>query len=600
MGTCPRLGRAIAALGIDAAAVPRALEAPGPFGVPAIDLEAAIAWLAARGAERPAAVEAALTAAGPATDGLTVRLRAETLRALAPVDAAAAARIAQAVPERGPFEDVLRLGALARLSALAAARTAEADHAVMWAAPLLAAPRPVARLAALRLAEIGVTEGPVGRRARAVLEDGLVDALQAAHGLGASGELAAALEPGFADLALPGIGDRAAAAAGRIVDLVAMLGGLAAHREGLAGRLQALARHAPAFVGPGYVAAYLASLGTTDPGPYLPEVRDHLVRAAADRDPRVRALAVDALGGHLRAAPALVDVVVGSLTDAEPAVRAAAALALAEAGAASDAAAGELADLVRLGSLEEALAAARALVRCGRPIPAHAVAERDDSVLRAAVALIERPSDETAFGALLDARAEADTSDEEVLDERVRPRDLLVGALRGLSVERAAVWLARFADGEAAAAGEVWFHALDGVTAPSVLVEAGAPLVEAIAGHDEELAALAALVAARLAPHDARLEDLILGRTTAPVSLIALGSLARLAGDTAEVLLAIADEPGGEHGALAIEAIGRCGLAPDRARAIGGALVGHVRDGDPLAEVAHGALLELVERGALT
>lgn len=604
----PQLARVVAALGGGATALPRALASPGPFGVAVLDLEAAIAWLAARAAEWPAAIEPALAAAGPPSDGLTVRLRAEILRALARIDAAAAARIARAVPERGPAEDVLRLGALARLSALAAAGAAEADHAVLWTAPLLAAPRPVARLAALRLAEIGVTAGTLARRARAVLEDGLAVALQGAHELGASGQLAAVLEPELAELTLPGMAERAAAATGRIVDLVGVLGGLAAHREGLSARLQALAPHAPAFAGPAYVTAYLAALGTCDRGPYLREVHHHLTRAAADGDARVRALAVDALGGQLRTEPALVDVVVASLTDAAPAVRTAAALALGELGAASDAAVDELVDLVRLGELEEALAAVRALVRCGRPVPEHALAQREEPVLRAAAALLAQPGDEDAFAGLLDARAEAgaaDAADEEALDERVRPRDLLVAALRGWPVERAAAWLARFAAGEAPAAGEVWFHALDGVSAPPALIEAGAALVDAIAGDggddadDDDGAALAALIAARLMPDHPRLEDLILDHIAAPASLIALGSLARLRDATADRLLAIGDAPDAEHGALALEALGRCALSPDRARAIAAALAGHVRDDDPLAEAAHGAMLALIAGGTL-
>lgn len=585
-----RCSRLLAALGIDAGTLPSELFVPAPFAQTVLDLDPLVRWLGERCAERP---ECALQSTPP-FNLLRLRVRDEVLRALAREGAAAAARHVAGLPDHGPLEATLHLGALAGMSARVAAGAPQADAAVRACAPLLLAPRPVARTAALRLGELGITEGPLGRRARAVLEGALSTALEAAHDLGASGQLAAQVGRDVAELMLPGMSDRVAAATGRIVDLVAVLGGLAAHRRGLTQRLSALAPQAPLFAAPLYVVAYLTALGAADRGPYLGEVHERLLRAAADTDPRVRALAVGALRDP--------DALIGALTDADETVRTAAALALAEVGAVPDAAARELEDMIELGGIAAALAATRALARGGRAVPERLVLEIDEPLVQASARALAAPRGEDAtFTALVEAYAQCEPEELSDLDERLQPMAILVEALHAMPVARAAGWLRRFAGGEALpTVGEVFYQALeDCELVPRALAEAGAPLVEVLAHGPEDRAGLVALVAARVLPAEPRLEALIVERTGTPVSLIALAALDHLSEETSEHLLALAEEPGDDHAALAVVALGRCDLGAEQARTVTTALAAHVRDDDPLCEPAYAALLELVDRGVL-
>lgn len=605
MQLSPRLAHVFAALGVDAEGVPHEVWTPAPFGQRVPEPAALVRWLAQRLAETPEGLMARVDRLGSPFGAFTTQLRDEALRTRAKLDAADAARIARAVASTGPLEATLGLGALARMSALVAAHAEDAASAVRACAPLLDGPRPVARIAALRLGEVGVTEGAHGRRARAVLEEALSNALAAAHDLGASGQLAMQLDPSLAELALPGMTDRVAAVSGRVVDLVAVLGALAAHREGLTARLSALAPQAPPFTGPLYVIAYLAALGAADDGPYLDEVRERLERAARDREPVVRALALEALGGHARAVPAFVDLLVSALSDGEETARIAAALALGEAEIVPDSATHWLELMIDTGDAEERLTATRALVRGGRSVPAGLIAKIRDPLVAASVRLLAAsPADaaghEDAFSALAEVHTMGDPDASAALDARVQPIAILVDALRGMPVARSAGWLARFAAGELAPVGNVFYQALDGCElVPPELLEAGRPLLAAIADGDEERAALAALVAARLYPAEPGLESLILERTSSPISWLALASLERLGEDTSEHLLAAVDNPEEAQTSLAIEALARCELGAAQAATVAAALVPHIRDDDPLSEAAHAALIELVERGVL-
>jgi hypothetical protein len=585
--------RLLAALGLDAAALPAGVLVPAPFGQRALDLAA----VGRAAPDRAPPGELAPT---------SVQVRDAMLRALAARDPAAAARHAAAVTRTGPLEDTLRLGALARMSALAAARAPEADDAIGAVAPLLEGPRPVARHAALSLGELGLDEGPLGRRARAVLEAALGLALDGAQALGSSADLANVLGE-LAELLMPGATERAGAAAARIFDLVAVLGTLAAHREGLAERLSSLAPALPPFVAPGYVVALITALGAAHPGPYLREAHAQLERAASDRDDRVRALAVEAIGRPARDVPALAEILADALTDAAPEVRTAAAFAYAELGAVPEAGVKELIDLIELESPDEALAAARALGRCGREVPARVLEAIDDPLHRATARLLAispgagaAGEAEAAFGALLAAYAEADLDEVPGVDARLEPMPVLAERLRAMPLARSATWLRRYVAGESEAAGEALYQALeDCEVVPRELADAGAPLVDALARAGEERAPLAALVASRLLPGDARLEALILEHTPLPVTLAALAGLERLGEGTGDDLLTIAGQPGEPHADLALAALARCAAGPALAARIAEALAAHVTEDDELAEAAHDALVELIERGVL-
>ena len=282
--------------------------------------------------------------------------------------------------------------------------------------------------------------------------------------------------------------------------------------------------------------------------------------------------------------------------------RTAAAFALGELRQVPDTAAKELEDRIEIGDAEEALASARALTRAGRVIPERVLAAIDDPVVQAAARTLAS-NDDATFARLLDAYAASDPEDFAGVDARVQPMTILVDTLGGMPIERSAAWLARFAAGEVSAAGgEVFFHALDGVAAiPHELAEAGRPLLELLEHGDAESSAMVAMVAARLYPTDARLETLIFERTESPVTLVALAALDRLGEDTSEVLLAVLDDPtASEHAELALGALARCSLGSEQAQVVVTALAGHVRDDDPLADSAHAALVELVERGVIT
>ncbi len=614
-----RLAHVFAALGVDADGVPHEVWTPAPFGQRVPEPEALVRWLAQCVGERPEVLAggaggaapgggdcvARVERAGSPFGAFTTQLRDETLRARAKVDAADAARLARAIGSTGPLEATLGLGTLARMSALVAAHADDAAAAVRDCAPLLAGPRPVARIAALRLGGVGLLEGSHGRRARAVLEDALSSAIASAHELGASGQLAMQLDPSLAELALPGMTDRVAAASGRIVDLVGVLGALAAHREGVTARLSELAPQAPPFTGPLYVIAYLTALGAADDGPYLDEVRERLERAARDREPVVRALALEALGGHARAVPGFVDLLVSALSDGDETARIAAALALGEAEIVPDAATHWLELMIDAGDAEEQLTATRTLVRGGRPVPAGLISKIRDPLVQASARLLAAsPADhvghEDAFGALAEVHTMGDPEASAALDARVQPITILVEALRGMPIGRSAGWLARFAAGELAPVGNVFYQALDGCEVlPRELLDAGRPLLAAIAEGDDERAALAAFVAARLYPAEPGLESLILERTSSPISWLALASLERVGEDTSEHLLAAVDNPEEVQTSLAIEALARCDLGTEQAATVAAALVPHIRDDDPLSEAAHAALMELVERGVL-
>lgn len=133
-----------------------------------------------------------------------------------------------------------------------------------------------------------------------------------------------------------------------------------------------------------------------------------------------------------------------------------------------------------------------------------------------------------------------------------------------------------------------------------MLAEAGRPLLERLERGEPESAALTAMVAARLYPTNPRLEALIFECTEGPAALVALAALDQLGEDTSEVLLAVLDDPGEqEHAELALAALARCSLGSAQAEVVVTALTGHIRDDDPLAETAHAALVELVDRGAI-
>lgn len=553
--------RLLAAIGVEPSSLPRELSRPAPFQQRAIELDEVVRWLAR---ERP------VLALPERFDPLLARVREESLR-IAPSVEVARAEV------RAPLESTLHLGALTRMAALVAARAPEADDAMIEIASLIAEARPIARTAVLRLAEIGTTEGPLGRRARALLEDALSAAIAHAHELGE---------------------DHAAAATGRVIDLVGALGAVAAHREGLAQRLSELAPTAPPFVGPFYVVAYLAALGAAHHGPYLGEVHERLRRAANDGEPQIRALAIEASGGH----PALADEIDRALHDPSELVRTACALAIAERGTASDAATKELVDMVELGEPEESLAAARALVTAGRPIPDDIVDELDDPLVRAAVRALAQPDDER-FAVLAAAYGESDPDDHEAMDPRVRPLSILVATLQSMSPSRAAQHLAKFANGDpdADAIGEAFYHALDDCeVVPDELVAAGRPLLAMLDDLDEhERVPLAALVASRLSPADPALESLVLARLEPPVSLIALSELDAISAAGVQTALEVLEQPDGEEdlAALAISALARCGAG--EAAAVTAVLASRIDDGDPLAEPAHAALLELVARGVV-
>ena len=78
-----------------------------------------------------------------------------------------------------------------------------------------------------------------------------------------------------------------------------------------------------------------------------------------------------------------------------------------------------------------------------------------------------------------------------------------------------------------------------------------------------------------------------------------LAALERLSEELSGPLLAIAEDAAEDSGALALAALGRCDLGADQARVVAAALAAHITDEDPLAESAHAALIELVERGVL-
>lgn len=579
------LERLLLALGVDAYRFPEDILVTAPFGEMAPDPDGLVRWLGVRCAEHADFTLAAL--AEHRIDPLGGRVLAETLRAIAKVDAPQAIEYANALSFEGPLEDTLHLGAMARVSALIAAGAEESDAELQAIAPLLSKARPVARHVAVWLGELGLGEGPPARRARAILEEALTNAVQASK-----------------EIAEDDAAIAQTTAAGRVIDLVAVLGTLAAHREGLTQRLSALAPESPTFVSPIYVVAYLTALGSAHRGPYLREVHHRLERAAADSLPQVRALAVEALGEPATTNPTLAAVVVESLTDADESVRTAAALAVAQIGETTDAAARELEDMIELGGNDAVLAAARAMGKCGREVPEHLLEEIDDPLVRAtARVLAEAPGgDDRAFAALLEAYAETEDDDETVLDPRLQPEAVLVEALQTMSSADAARWMRRFANGERVdALGRVFYLALqdtDGV--PREILEAGMPMLAMLARGEHARVPLATLVAARLWPDDVRLEGIIRDRAEPPISLLALGSLASLSEDVAAELLATAEQAHEEHGALALLAIGRCRLEPEMAEVVAGALVARLTDEDPLAEAAHAALLELVARGMIS
>ncbi len=587
-----RLERLLQALGADAYRIPEEILVPAPFGEVTPDLERLVGWLGSRCADH--ADHTMVGLAEHRFDPLASRVLVETLRALARRDAASAIEYATALSEDGPVEAILHLGALGRVAALVAVGADEADDELLAIGAQLQAARPIARTVALWLGEIGLVAGPLGRRARALLEGALSAAVQAAWELEPPGHLpdpSAAGQPG-------------AAVTGRIVDLVAVLGALAAHREGLTQRLSALASELPPFVAPLYVVAYLAALGAAAPGPYLREVHERLARAAADRSPRVRALAVEALGTGARTNAALAAVLIESLTDADPTVRVAAALAIADAGVVTDEAARELEDLVELGGDEEALAATRALAMTGRPVPDHRIAQLDDPLVRATARVLARPpgGDGRAFAALLETYASASSDETSDADPRLQPQAVLVAALKDMQAAEAARWLRRFVLGEHDdALGQVFWLALDDADrVPGELLEAGEPLLGMLARGEVPRGSLAALVAARLWPDDPRLEAIILEWTEAPVSMLGLAALEHLGEHLGEALLAIAEEPGDDNAALALAALARCDLGAAIAKVVVAALVAHINDEDSLAEAAYGALVELVERGVVS
>lgn len=553
--------RLVEALGVDPSTLPRELFRPAPFEQTALELDAVVRWLAR---ERP------LRTLPTRFDPLLARVREESLRAAPDVDEAR-------VQIQAPLEATLHLGALTRMAALVAARAPEADDALIEIAPLIAEARPIARTAVLRLAEIGTTEGALGRRARALLEDALHAAIAHAHELGE---------------------EHAAATTGRMIDLVGALGALAAHREGLTQRLSELAPQAPPFAGPFFVVAYLAALGAADRGPYLDEIQARLRRAANDGEPSIRALALEACSGH----PALADEIESALHDPSAQVRTACALAIAELGTASDAAAKELVDMVELGDPEESIAAARALRKIGRSVPAEVVDELDDPLVQATIRALAEPDDER-FTALAHAYGESDPDDYEAVDPRVRPLSILVETLQSMSPVRAARHVARFAAGEPDTdpIGEALYHALEACeTVPDELLAAGAPLFDVLGDHEEhERVPLAALIASRLYPGDPRVEPLVLARLEPPVSLIALSELDAITATGVRAALDVLEQPDGEDdlAALAISALARCGAA--EAPAIASLLVDRIDDGDPTSEPAHAALLEMVARGVV-
>ena len=599
MQLAPALARLLDALGVALDAVPGEVAIAGPFGQAVPDFDALARWLGDRGAE--------LAARGldlpPGFDPRVLRIRDEVLRGLARTDAAAAARVAASVGDLGPREATLHLGALSRMSALAAAGATAADDAMLAAGRALRAPRPAARLAAIRIAELGTREGPLGRRARALLEDALLAAVQDAAELGPSGQLAAQLDGTLAELVAPGMRDRVDAATGRIVDLVALLGGLAAHREGLTARLSALAPSVPAFAAAQYVAAFLSGLGDADRGPYLREVHARLLDAADDAVPRVRAFAIAAMRDRARGTPAFRAAIEHALLDEDAEVRGEAAHAVTDAGQISDAAARELEDLIELDDAGTALAAARALARSGRAVAEAVLAKLRDPLVQAAARVVAAPAaGDAELAALVAAYASSDGDALAAADPDVQPLNILVQALRGMPAQRAAAWLGRFANGDPAlaGAGEMFYLALEDVDpVPRELRDAGAPLLDVLVGGPADRVDFAALLGARLWPDDPRLEQLVVERTAMPVSLIALSQIAP--GErTASDLLAIAEDDDAELAALAIDALGQCRLGPALAGAVADTLAGHIRDDDPLAEPAHDALLELAQRGVIT
>lgn len=593
------VARLLDALGVAVDAVPDDVAIAGPFGQAVPDFGALACWLGDHCATR---AERALRLS-PGFDPRVLRIRDEVLRGLARTDAATAAQLAASVSDRGPLEATLHLGALSRMSALAAAGAPDADAAVLDAGAVLRAPRPVARLAAVRIAELGTREGPLGRRARAVLEEALLAAVQDAIDLGASGPLAAQLDGTLAELVAPGMRDRVEAITGRIVDLVALLGGLAAHREGLTARLSALAPSVPTFLAPAYVLAFLGALGDADRGPYLREVHARLLDAAEDVVPRVRAFAIAAMQDAARGMPAFLAAIEHALLDEDAEVRGAAALALADAGTISDAAARELEDLIEVDDVETALAATRSLARAGRAVPEVLLAKLRDPLVQAAARVLAVPAaGDVAISALVAAYVDADGDALAAADPSVQPLNILVHALRGMPAPRAAEWLGRFANGEPALAGvgEMFYLTLEGVDpVPRELLDAGAPLIDVLAGGPADRVDFAALLGSRLWPNDPRIEQLVVDRTEMPVSLIALSQLSP-SESTASDLLAIVEDDDVGRAALAIAVLGQCRLGPALARTVTDALAGHIRDDDPLAESAHDALLELAQRGVLT
>jgi hypothetical protein len=601
----PDLGRVLTALGIAPDDVPDVAWVGAPFGLVVPDLEVLAPWLGERNASAPAVA----LALRPAHDPLVERIRVETLHALAMSDLEAASRHARAVPEAGPLEGELGLGALATMSARAAARDPEAASAVRAITPLLGRARPVARLAVARLGEVGLGEGPIARRARAVLEDGLTHAIEQANALGARGALANLFDPQLATLVDPGMLERAGAAAGRILDLVTVLGALAAHREGLTVRLSALAPRVPSFAGPLYVVAYLAALGVAHPGPYLHEVHARLARAVAEDEPQIQALALEALaaqaGTNPSLVPALEQVIVDALTDSDPEVRVAAALACSELPALPAAAVGELENMLRYEEAEEVLAAVRALARSGRTIPEDALAELDDPVVAASARVLAAPADavEEVLATLIARTAERDLAELVELSERASPVTIAAEALHRLSPARAAIWIERLATAtaELGVLGAVVEAALDACEViPDELAASADALVDVLATGAEDHATSIAPIVGQLRPFDDRLERLILARTAPPVSLRSLAALDRLGEDTAERLLAIIDDPLDEYAPLAVAALGRCALGAAQVPDAVAALCSHLRDDDALASVAHAALVELAARGVIS